>query len=51
VTEEAVEKYMLLPFGWSVSMEDIPVVAEMLNFIREQGEAIRLRYLKGEYHK
>lgn len=51
VTEEAVEKYMLLPFGWSVSMEDITVVADMLNFIKEQGEAIRLRYLKEEYHK
>jgi len=50
VTENAVEKYMLLPFGWSVSMEDITVVADMLNFIREKGEAIRSRYIR-DHHK
>ena len=42
VADEAVEKYMLLPFGWSVSPEDIVIICEVLNFLSENGEKIKL---------
>jgi dTDP-4-amino-4,6-dideoxygalactose transaminase len=47
VTTDAVEKYMLLPFGYSVSMEDIEIVANILQFIRDNSAAIKLRYDSG----
>ena len=47
VTIDAVEKYILLPFGYSVSMEDIKIVANILKFIRDNGEIIKLRYDRG----
>jgi dTDP-4-amino-4,6-dideoxygalactose transaminase len=47
VTEEAVEKYMLLPFGYTVSMEDIKIVANILGFVRQHSDEIKSRYSTG----
>jgi len=44
VTKEAVEKYFLLPFGHSVSTDDIKRIAKVLVFMRANSDAIRRRY-------
>lgn len=47
VTEDAVERYILLPFGYTVSVEDIKIVANILFFIRQKSEEIKSHYSKG----
>jgi dTDP-4-amino-4,6-dideoxygalactose transaminase len=43
VTEEVTEKYMLLPSGEFVSVEDISVMGKVLSFLRQHAEEVNNR--------
>lgn len=49
VTDQAVEQYMLLPFGWSVSLKDIATITGVLKFISEKGSQISRYFSKGQH--
>lgn len=48
VTDRLAQRFMLLPCGEFITLDDIDQVAQLLNFIRKHADDIRLRYANRE---